>query len=85
MINRSYKRYIESTDEIRTRVPKGRKDDIKAHARSMGEPVGVFILRAIEETMARDVKKKEQDRKRIDKILENYEKKRKSADSHLDT
>lgn len=44
----------ENYDEIKVRVTKGRKADIKAHADSRGESVNSFIGRAIDETMARD-------------------------------
>ncbi|MCD8116866.1 MAG: Arc family DNA-binding protein [Oscillospiraceae bacterium] len=41
-------------DEIRIRMPKGKKDIIKAHAEGRGESVNGFIGRAIDETMERD-------------------------------
>lgn len=41
-------------DEIKTRVPKGRKAEIKSHAESNGESLNGFINRAIDETMDRD-------------------------------
>lgn len=41
-------------DEIKTRVPKGRKAEIKSHAESNGESLNGFINRAIDETMERD-------------------------------
>lgn len=41
-------------DEIKTRVTKGKKDTIKAHAESKGESLNGFINRAIDETMERD-------------------------------
>ena len=44
----------ENYDEIKVRVEKGRKADIKAHADSRGESVNSFIGRAIDETMERD-------------------------------
>lgn len=44
----------ENYDEIKVRVEKGRKSDIKAHADSRGESVNSFIGRAIDETMERD-------------------------------
>lgn len=43
-------------DEIKVRVPDGKKNTIKAHADSKGESVNAFINRAIEETMERDSK-----------------------------
>lgn len=41
-------------DEIKVRVPKGRKAEIKAHAEAHGESVNSFIVRAVNETMERD-------------------------------
>lgn len=41
-------------DRINFVVPKGRKDQIKAHAAARGESVNGFIARAIAETMARE-------------------------------
>ena len=38
-------------DELKVRVPKGRKDIIKAHAEKNGESVNGFVNRAIGETM----------------------------------
>lgn len=45
-------------DEIKVRVPKNKKDEIKAHAESKGESVNAFINRAIDEAMDRDTKEK---------------------------
>ena len=44
----------ENYDVYQIRMPKGRKDAIKAHADSRSESVNSFIGRAITETMARD-------------------------------
>ncbi len=41
-------------DRLSLAVPKGRKDDIKAHAAARGESVNGFINRAITETMERE-------------------------------
>lgn len=51
------KRYLGTLDEIKVRVKKGRKDQIKAHAEGMGESVNAFINRAIDEAMERDLQK----------------------------
>lgn len=48
------KRYLEKLDEIKVRVPKGRKAEIQAHAESMGETTNGFIKRAIDETISRE-------------------------------
>lgn len=44
----------ENYDEIKTRVPRGKKEQIKAHAEAQGESVNGFINRAIDETMQRE-------------------------------
>ena len=41
-------------DEIKVRVPKGIKEELKAHADSMGESVNGFIKRAIENQIVID-------------------------------
>ena len=41
-------------DRVNLTVPKGRKEQIKAHAEQHGESVNAFINRAINETIARD-------------------------------
>lgn len=44
----------ENYDELKVRVPKGKKDIIKAHASERGESLNGFVDRAIDETMERD-------------------------------
>lgn len=44
----------ENYDVYQIRMPKGKKDSIKAHAEARGESVNGFINRAIDETMDRD-------------------------------
>lgn len=44
----------ENYDEIKVRLLKGRKAEIKAHADNKGESMNSFIGRAIDETMERD-------------------------------
>lgn len=41
-------------DRINLTIPKGKKDEIKAHAESKGESVNAFINRAIDGQMERD-------------------------------
>lgn len=41
-------------DEIKTRVPKGRKAELQAHAKGRGESLNGFIVRAVDETIERD-------------------------------
>ena len=47
---------VEKVEDIKLRVPKGQKTEIKAHADTMQESMNAFILRAIAETMQRDRK-----------------------------
>lgn len=49
----------QNYDEIKVRVKKGHKAEIKSHADSIGESVNNFIGRAIDETMERDNQKQE--------------------------
>ena len=51
---RANKKYHQSLDEIKVRVPKGEKQVIADHAASQGESMVSFIRRAISETMERD-------------------------------
>ena len=44
----------EKTDGIMVRVPKGKKEDLKAHAAEKGESLNGFVNRAINETLERD-------------------------------
>lgn len=41
-------------EEIKVRVPKGKKEIVQAHAETQGESVNGFINRAISEAMERD-------------------------------
>ena len=43
----------ENYDVYQIRMPKGKKDAIKAHAEAQGESVNGFINRAIDEAMER--------------------------------
>lgn len=44
----------ENYDVYQIRMPKGKKELIKAHADAHGESVNGFINRAVDETMERD-------------------------------
>ena len=44
----------ENVDRVNLTMPKGRKDEIKAHAEARSESVNGFINRAISEAMERD-------------------------------
>ena len=45
----------EKVEDIRFRVPMGKKAAIKEHADRQGESVNAFILRAVEQTMEQDM------------------------------
>ena len=47
----------EKVEEIKFRVPVGKKSLIQEHAAKNGVSVNAFLNRAVEETMARDEKK----------------------------
>lgn len=47
----------EKVDTIAVRVPKGQKEEIKNHAKSRGESVNAFVLRAIDHTIEDDRKR----------------------------
>lgn len=47
-------KYLEKFDEMRVRVPAGRKAVIKAHAEAQGESLNCFIIRAMDQAMERD-------------------------------
>ena len=51
---RARDKYLEQFEELRARVPKGKKEIIKAHSVARGESVNAFINRAVDETMERD-------------------------------
>lgn len=47
-------KYLEKLDEVRIRMPKGRKAIIQAHADAQGQSVNAYINAAIDEKMERD-------------------------------
>lgn len=49
-------------DVFQIRMPKGKKQEIKAHSDEMQESLNAFIKRAIDETIARDKKRTETDK-----------------------
>lgn len=52
---RATNKYIaKAYDRVNLTLPKGRKDEVKAHAEQRGESLNGFIQRAIEETIERD-------------------------------
>ena len=46
----------EKVEEVKFRVPKGKKLAIQNHASEMGESVNAFLNRAVDEAMQRDVR-----------------------------
>jgi site-specific DNA-methyltransferase (adenine-specific) len=51
---RADKKYTSNTDQLRIRIPKGKKYAIKQHADLMNESVGQFVIRAVNKTMEQD-------------------------------
>ena len=46
--------YLKTQDEIKIRVPKGKKEVIKSHAENHGQSLNGFINEAIDEKMNRE-------------------------------
>ena len=53
------KKYLQTLDEIKVRVPKGRKAELQAHAEGQGESLNGFIVRAVDEAIERDNEKEQ--------------------------
>ena len=52
---RAVNKYVKANyDRLDLTMPKGRKEELKAHAQARGESVNAFINRAITETLERD-------------------------------
>ncbi len=52
---RAVNKYVKNNyDEVKLRMPKGKKDVIQVHAAQQGESVNAYINRAIDEAMQRD-------------------------------
>jgi len=48
-------KYVKNNyDRVNVTMPKGKREEIKAHAETKGESVNGFINRAIDETIERD-------------------------------
>ena len=45
-------------DEMKVRVPKGRKAELQAHAEEQGQSLNGFIVRAVDEAIERDEREK---------------------------
>ena len=51
----SHDEYVKTKyEDLRVRVPKGKKEIVSTHAETRGESVNGFINRAIDEAMERD-------------------------------
>ena len=48
----------ERVEEVKFRVPKGKKEIIQQHVAQTGESVNAFLNRAVDEAMERDNSKK---------------------------
>lgn len=55
---RAQKKYMENFVEVKVRMTPERREQVKAHAQTIGESTTAFINRAITETMQRDLEKK---------------------------
>lgn len=52
---RAVKKYMQANyDEIKVRVPKGKRDVIQAHAQQQGQSTNAYIAQAIDERMERE-------------------------------
>lgn len=52
---RAVNKYVKNNyDEVKLRMPKGKKDVIQVYAAQQGESVNAYINRAIDEAMQRD-------------------------------
>lgn len=55
---RAVNKYVKANyDRVNVTMPKGRKDEIKAHADAHGQSVNGFIIAAIDEKMERDMER----------------------------
>lgn len=55
--NKATQKYIKNNyDSVMLRMPKGKKEQIKAHAESQGESLNGFVNRAIDEAIDRESK-----------------------------
>ena len=63
---RAVNKYVKNNyDEIKLRMPKGKKEIIQAHAAQRGESVNAYINRAIDKAMSEDDSLPEQTRQVI--------------------
>ena len=53
------KKYHDKFDDIKVRVPKGERQVWQDHAAGQNESLNGFIMRAVSETMERDLEKQE--------------------------
>ncbi len=53
------KKYTSNTDQLRVRIPKGRKAELISHADDMNETIGQFVIRALDATIADDTIQRE--------------------------
>ena len=47
-------KYLEKLDEVRIRMPKGEKNNIKEAASAAGESMNQYIINAVDQRMERD-------------------------------
>lgn len=56
------RKYHEKFDDIKVRVPRGKRQEWQDYATARGESLNGFIRRAVEETMYRDAAEAEQEK-----------------------
>lgn len=57
---RANDKWREKFEEVRFRVPKGKKEEIQQHAEQQGDgSLNAFMVRAVSETISRDLSKQE--------------------------
>lgn len=49
-------KYLDKLDEVRIRMPKGRKDVIQSHAAAQGESMNQYIISAVDQRMKKEQK-----------------------------
>ena len=54
---RAKKKYHDKFDDIKVRIPKGKRQEWQNHAASQNESLNGFITRAVSEAMERDLEK----------------------------
>jgi len=52
---RAVAKYMKNNyDEVKIRMPKGRKETIQEHAAAVGQSINAYVVQAVDERMERD-------------------------------